>query len=303
MKLEILKTIAQKGFMFFKKRITLSIEYLKTSWKSAIVIIPTLLVLYYLLGSLLTENIDRDIHFEIKKQERGYTFVQTAADLINREIDTHMFTPNLPFIFPAYILDNMPSFQNGVIESLSHTIHQISDILISPDFQKADVFLSYPSNVWLFSKTKDFKLEPSSTAQYRKARRNLLRFNKNAQKNPRTLIKVLQSVEEDLIKTEQVLTKQIDLKISFKSDDVFYNALGHLYSDYLLLKSVALDMPFDFLCVQKPLEKALSIDPLMIQNGDLDAIMRPNHLVELAYFTLKSRQALNSVLKRIDNAN
>ncbi len=277
--------------------------YLKTSWKSVAVVAPVCVFLYYFAGSMLTENIDKSLNFEIKKAQQGYTFIQTSADLIKREIDDHMFTPNLPFIFPASILDNMPSFQKGLIESLSNAIHVAAVELNIKELNKADSFLNYPANVWLFSKTADFKLEPSSTSQYRKSRRNLLQFNEKATVNKDILIKILESIKEDLTFVEQKLQKGIDLGVQMKADNIFYRAQGHLYADYMLIKSVQKDMNFDASQILKSLEKAILIQPKMVRNGHSGSLTVPNHLFELAYFVLKSKVALNEAIRNIKNAD
>ena len=286
------------------KKYTLSVfRYLRKSWKSAAIIGPLLLLLYYFIGSMFVNNIDKNLQFYSRKQEKGYTFIAVTADLIKREIDDHMFTPNLPFIFPASVLDNMPSFQKGIFQSLSYLIHFVSPDITSKEFQKADTLLQYPSNVWLFSKTKDFKIEPSSPAQYRKARRFLIKFNENTNKNAFVLQTLLSGIKQDLTQIDFLLQKSIENEKKNRADDIFYMVQGRLYVDYLLLRAVRTDMVFDCTEALRFLEKALQLEPIVVQNGKIGNSFRPNHLLELAYYTLKSNLAINIEEKGEENVD
>ena len=251
----------------------------------------------------MVEKIDKDVDFEIAKEYKGYAFIQTSADLIKREIDDHMFTPNLPFFFPASVLDNMPSYQKGIIESLAGTIGFVSKSLNNKEINKASLLLHYPANVWLFSKTKDFKIEPSSAAQYRKARRNLLKFNESAVVEKKVIYQVLSAVEKNMILVEQKLQKNIDLRKRLKADNVFFWAQGNLYADFLLLKAAQKDLMFDSSSVLRPLKQGLDIKPLFVRNGKINSATTPNHLLSLAYFTLKARTELNRQIEELKNAD
>lgn len=303
MKTEPLISYIKKAWGLGEKYILVAFQYLRKSWKSAVIICPLFLFLYYFIGSIFVNNIDKNLQFQSQKQEKGYTFVATAADLIKREIDDYMFTPNLPFIFPASVLDNMPAFQKGIFQSLAFLMHFVSPDIPSKEFQKADALLQYPSNVWLFSKTKDFKLEPSSPAQYRKARRFLIKFNENTNKDAKVLQMLLSGIKQDLTQIEYLLQKAIEDEKQSRADDVFYLIQGRLYVDYLLLRAVRTDMVFDCSEALMFLEKALEIEPLVVQNGKIGNSFRPNHLLELAYYILKSNLAINPQEGSEENAD
>ena len=116
------------------------------------------------------------------------------------------------------------------------------------------------------------------------------------------MIKVLESVEKDMAFVEQKLQKSIDLHPKMKADNVFYRAQGHLYADYLLIKSVQKDMSFDASQILKPLEQAVSLSPQIVRNGHAGSFV-PNHLFELAYFVLKSRISLSETIRNIKNVD
>ena len=281
----------QKNFLPYGKK---AFAYLKNSWKSLVVVLPCLVVLYYGLGSIVCEKIDKNLQTSFSKDENNNAVIETMSSLIAREIDEHMYTPNLPFLFPAYILDNMPAYQSGIIASLSGVLHEISLQSADENLKKADAYLSYPSDVWLFSKTKDFKLAPSSTTQYRKAKQALLQVSKD---NVIDLKVVLQSIARNLRLTQKELDKALEMTKFRKADDVFYKAQGRLYANYMLLKAVCDKSKISCDGVYMLLEKAILSEPLFVQNSEFGAAFFPNHLLELAYLTLKSENALEKVIE------
>ena len=76
------------------------------------------------------------------------------AFIINREVSGKMWTPNLPFFFPSYFLDNMPNFQLGMISSVSCLAQAMSQRLTRSIDDKREMHLAeaakllqYPGNV------------------------------------------------------------------------------------------------------------------------------------------------------------
>ena len=296
-------SLMKKLIHAFWRCVLISWKFLMKNKRSAIVCLPIFLLLYYVIGSIVCEKIDKNTDFEVKQIDRGYMYVQAAADLIKREIDDHLFAPNLPFIFPVAVLDNMPSFQKGIIKQLQSTVH-VSAAYTNDEFmKKADKLLSYPTNVWLFSKTKDFKIEPSSVAQYRKARRNLLKFNDEADYNKFLSDKVLAGIRQDLTDVQNLLENQIRSHKSKDADDVFYYAQGRLYAAYIVLKAVAKQSGADLLLILEPIKEALVLNPPYVKNGDLAAVSSPNHLLVLAYLSLKARSGVDEILKEKTNVD
>ena len=293
-----LKKIVQQIALLFKKAASIGqklikrfVLFLKKSWRSVIVFVPLFLVVYYIGGAFLSHKIDTDIHFT-SDAKKGYAVVQTAADLIERETDKNLYTPNLPFVFPAYILDDMPAFQNGIFISIQGVVDVLAEGNVEPNITKAKELLSYPPNVWLFSKTKDFKIALSSVAQYRKARRKSLEFNEHAEVSEIVLERITSKLSADLWNISEFLESQIKATAVWKADDVFYEALGRLYADYLFLRVTAnQNMPQTGLAL-KALETALGLKPFFIRNGLLGHTVSTNHLLQLSYFALKAHTFL-----------
>jgi len=276
---------------FKKSKVILS--YLKNSWRSNLVIFSIVLIFYYVFGALISYKIDTNLNFK-NSQTQGYQTIQIAADLIKRETDEHLFTPNLPFIFPIYISDNMPAFQKGIFKSLQNIVRTVAKQHIQEEkIKKAQELLEYPSNVWLFSKTKDFKIAPSSVTQYRKARRYLLEFNKQVKTNSNVLTKVKSALSQDLADIGIFLEKQIPVCSFLKADDVYYEGLGRLYADYLFLKTYECGECTNVNSALKAIQNVFEFKPLFIQNGALGHAFSSNRLIELAYFALKAHTLLN----------
>src|SRR5688572_5894514 len=91
--------------------------------------IAVLLAVYYLGGMLWLHEIDDDPEFALESSapEGGSQSVAAAADLIDREINTHRWTANDPFFMPASLLDNMPNFQMGIMQALSRFAVELAD--------------------------------------------------------------------------------------------------------------------------------------------------------------------------------
>lgn len=159
------------------------ISHLAVSWPKAFAAAVALLVLsYYPLGGLLSENIDRTPDYNLTREsEQQSLTVETMRFLINREVNENLWTANLPPFFPSYFLDNMPNYQQGIVSALAVTAAVIGEETQCPEngrekavMNGAAELLKYPGNVWLFAPDNKLKIAPSSASQYRKARKVLL---------------------------------------------------------------------------------------------------------------------------------
>ncbi len=294
-------------------------EFIKRSWKSIAIILPVFLLLYYLVGSWATDKIDKSPLAEAAKPEKGLAVADSVAKLISREVDDHMWTPNLPIIFPGYVLDNMPQFQRGIIKALKNTTVTLSQSYDSPELLKATEFLKYPADVWLLSKTENLSLAPSSGAQYRKARKSLQRFNE-AELKPRKsadeiLLKLLTVINRDtgriMNKLETEVREHSTDWFDNAADNVFYNAQGQMYAYYVVLKAMSADFKAQILnadqyenwtILTKTLEDGLALSPMIVRNGEADSVFAPNHLLILNGYAAKTRYRLNLIMAALQNS-
>ena len=119
-----------------------------------------LLVAYYLGGMLWLHEIDDDPDFALPTSalEGGSHAVAVAADLMDREINTHRWVANDPFFMPGTLLDNMPNFQQGIVSAVSRLTLELTDQIArtrgssqaDPDLERAAGLLRYPGTIWIF---------------------------------------------------------------------------------------------------------------------------------------------------------
>lgn len=319
-----------------KSRFGLYREYLRertgnfteVSFDIIVICIVGFLLLYYPLGALLTEKIDRDTSLEINASTpKQSQTVEAMSYLINSEVNDKIWTPNLPFFFPASILDNMPNYQLGLMNGLSKFASAfekrldagITDRESTSNLYKAAALLRYPGTVWMFDPHNKIKPVPSAGSQYRKARRLLIKYNQSLEegqnvfrKSPQDLAYILRKSSLNLAQSNRQLAASIRENSSnltdFKADDVFYYNQGKAYAYYILLRALGHDYKtviVDFgqyqnwTSVTKALEEACAIRPLIVRNGELNSIVAPNHLSYLNAGILKARNLIDTVANEL----
>lgn len=307
-----------------------SVLGLFTSWWRLIAVIFGLVVfLYYPFGGWLINNIDTNTSVEIQETNRNQSATaEMMSYLINREVNDKMWTPNLPFIFPSYFLDNMPSFQLGIFSSMaslakpmaSRLEKGIDDQSPRPLWQAAE-HLRYPGTIWMFSPQNKLKPVPSATSQYRKARRQLIRYNQALNegtavfyRNPYDLAFFLKILSGKMYQASAKIEDQIREESSSwwdrKADNLFYYTQGQVYADFLLLKALAFDYENiivgnnlypEWTRLLKTLENASQISPWIVRNGKLSSTTAPNHLSNLGFYTLKAAAQMDGLAHQLEN--
>lgn len=299
-------------------------------WHTLLFMLIIFLFLYYPLGGLITHKIDKTTDYELGQisPEQSAT-LETMSFIVNREVNEKMWTPNLPFFFPSYFLDNMPNFQMGVISGVSTVASAMAsriDTSISGSkdehhLKQAADLLRYNGRIWMFSPTNRFTPVPSAHTQYRKARTHLIKFNQNLKsghtvfyKTPSDLAWYLKRITLSLKKSLRALETQIREEnnsfIDLKADDVFYYNQGKLYAFYLLQKALAYDyketivkndLYQSWTQAAKALEDGVTLDAYYIRNGQMNALTAPNHLSYLAFYTLKSIELYQNIITKLTN--
>lgn len=333
-----LKEIIDKTGVFFKTKIQpklallpeILVAFLSSWWHVLIIAFAALIFLYYPLGGLLVNNIDTNTDYEIKQNNPQSATVDMMAFMVNREINEKMWTPNLPFFFPSYFLDNMPNFQLGMFEALSNFAGgfaaRIEKNIIEDKnelhLKEAADLLKYPGTVWLFSPTNKLMPAPSANTQYRKARKQLIKYNHGLSdgseifyKNPEDLAFFLKRARKDLWKSvtknlEGSIRENSSSLIDNKSDDIFYYNLGKTYAYYLLFKALGSDYKDTLVSTNqygtwtvmlKALENGAKISPSIVRNGELDSFSAPNHLAGLGFYMLKAQTLMQKIEDKINS--
>lgn len=297
----------------FKKIIKNKIEYYRQKhiykisfglWTIVCGSVLAIFVLYYgVLGGVLNSHIRKNLDYPSKEVE-GLKTTGLATVLINQEVFENLWTPNLPFIFPTYFLDNLPNFQLGEMSAISNVISSFSYLAGRDEkIASAAAYLKYPGDIWMFDKSGVLPV-PSSTSQYKKGRKDLLRSNPlvyGLDLNNYSLGIILRNISKDLkeslVKVDTHIVEESSSWFDFKADNVFYYNQGKTYAYALFLRTLAEDykqvlveknLYADFTSLIKALEDASQIDPMIVRNGDDNSSLAPNHLYVLGYYIQKA---------------
>lgn len=300
-------------------------------WHVLLLVLIVFIFLYYPLGGWMIHKIDKTTDYEINHNTPEQSAaVEMMSFIINREVNDKMWTPNLPFFFPSYFLDNMPNFQLGMMSGVSTVASAMSNRLDSTIAESNDQLylknaaklLKYDGRIWMFSPSNRFTPVPSAHSQYRKARKQLIKFNQDLSsghnvfyKSPADLVYFLNRINKSLKKSLNVIENQIREEnssfVDFKADNVFYYNQGKLYSFYLLMTALGSDykdiivkagLYQEWTHVIKALENGSKLDSLYIRNGSLNDLTAPNHLNYLAFYTLKALDMNKDIIAALEKS-
>jgi hypothetical protein len=294
--------------------------------KIAVPILLGLLVVYYVGGMIWLHRIDDDPNFGLGSSapEGGSRSVAVAADLIDREINTHRWVANDPWFMPGALLDNMPNYQMGIIAALSRFAVELGDQLartrgssqIDPDLDAASGLLKYPGTIWLVDPQTWFKPTASSESQYRRALRALRDYNARlaqgqavfetrADNLQATLERIATDLGSSSAAIDRAVTEDSGFWPDFSADDLFYANKGRLYAYYLLLRELEVD--FANVIRERDLgaawtqmldtfREAATLQPWVVVNGDPASQVLPSHLAAQGFFLLRARTQLKEII-------
>ena len=299
-----------------------------TSWWQIIVLsLFGVIFLYYPIGGLIIHNIDTSSTYKPKISDGRMGAIDVISYLINREVHYKLWTPNLPFLFPSYFLDNMPSFQQGIMSAVAQSSKAIEAMSFVGNNKEAKVdiiegveLLQYPGNVWLVSPQNSLLPAPSSNTQYKKGRKKLNNFNRalargkiDIDRSSQNLVLALMIVKKDINKavlnTEKYVREKSGNFVDFGADEEFYFNKGKFYAYSQILKAlggdfknvlIKYDVYQQWTSILKLLEQAAEMNPLIVRNGEVGSIMVPNHLLMLNYFASMAVNRINVVIGKLD---
>ena len=283
-----------------------------------------LLVVYYLGGMLWLHEIDDDPEFALESSapEGGSQAVALAADLVDREINTHRWVTNDPFFMPASLLDNMPEFQQGIVAAISRFTLELTDQIgrtrgssqADPDLDRAAGLLRYPGTIWIFDLSTSWAPTASSEQQYRRAVAALRGYNERLGRGQAVfetradnLLGTLDRIAADIGSSSAAIDQQLKAASfwpDFAADNLFYASKGRLYAYYLLLRALQVD--FANVIRERQLGSAWSqtlesfreaalLQPWVVMNGAPDGLLMPNHLTSQGFFLLRARTQLREI--------
>lgn len=316
------KSLYAKASSYIKSKIT-------SWWQVALIALFCIVFLYYPLGGLIIHNIDTSSDFHPQTSDGRLASVDTISHLINREVHHKLWTPNLPFLFPSYILDNMPAFQLGIMSSVSQTARAIDSIPLAKASETArnartegTKLLQYPGNIWLFSPQNKLLPVTSSNTQYKKGRKNYNIFNHeiasgNAvlERTPQNLLLMMLVVKKDfentITKTEDHIREKSLSFVDFSADTVFYFAKGKLYAYSQILRNLSHDFKDTMIrydiyqqwtSMLSLLDSAGQYEPLIIRNAEVDSSFAPNHLININYMASRALDNINNIITKLEKS-
>ena len=316
-----LKKIARKIWRNLKKILINMARH----WRFLTVFVPLFLLMYYGLGGMIVENID--VKNEYKPHTEPLLGMETAESmsfLLKRELDDKMWTPNIPIIFPAYVLDNMPNFQIGMVRAVRDIACSVKNfksdaVNQSENIKAACKYLNYSPRIWIMSRKSKFNLAPSANTQYRKAAAELHKFAKNGVFKPQAmdLDIVLQKINKALhgivARNETQQQENSAEWLDFNSDNLFYYGKGYAFALWQIGKVLGTDFKETILADDiytewtyfvNSLKKAAELKPFRVRNGRPESMWSPNHLIMQNYYLQRAMIAVEKIHNRLEkNAN
>jgi len=299
-----------------------------TGW--SLLTFVVIVLVYYGIGAFWINTIDDDLTYAPNDVPPGGSrAVAVAAALIERETVDHAWTPNDPWFFPTYFLDDMPNYQMGMIGGLWRFAIEMSDQIgrtrgsseVDADLENAAGLLKYPPDRWVWNPSESLMPISSSTTQYQNARRSLLSYNQRLangeavfEKRADNLLQTLDRIAADLgsasATIEQHLAQPRPLFIDLEVDDIFYRIKGRLYAYSMILDGLGEDFAEVIQSrevgplwqqMAHSIHQATELSPLWVENGAPDSAFFPNHLTSQGFYLLHARTRLREITTVLRN--
>ncbi len=296
-------------------------------WRVFKVLLAAYLVAALLKWAVLApvlHEIDANPDFAPVVPAGGSAAVAMAAGLIDREVNTHGWTPNDPVFYPTAPLDNMPNFQIGMMRATSwftiELLDQIGRVRGSgandADLERAAGLLQFPPDVWIIEPGMSWLPTATSEEQYRTAVQLLESYNARIASGQAVfelradaLATTLRQMSVDLAsqaaQIDRVTTSGERRLLDTTADDLFYQNKGMLYAYYMILNSLGSD--FEGLIDQRTLRlgwtQALNdlragsqLAPLVVLNADSDRSIFANHLMLQGFYMKRAILQLEEIV-------
>lgn len=249
--------------------------------------------------------------------------VATAAALIERETNTHHWTPNDPWFLPGAWLDRMPAYQRGISAALSRFAIEMSDQIgrtrgssrIDTDLDTAAGLMKYPPDIWMWNPSVSLIPTASTEKQYREAMRAFDRYNKRLasgeavfERRADNLQQTLERIASDIGSASAAIAERIDDKnrpyIDLSADETYYDIKGKMYAYYMLLKALRHDFAdvirekqvgSSWEQMEESMRLGAKLNNFLIFNNAPDSQVLPNHLTGMGFYLLRARTQLKEI--------
>lgn len=293
------------------------------SVKKILFAIVIMLFVFFPLGMIYVHNIDDNLNFGKTTVDKNSPSkaVAVAINLIDREINTHEWTPNDPFFLPGAWLDRMPAYQKGISSALSRFAVEMGDQIgrtrgsseIDADLEKAGGMLKYPPDIWFWNVSVSLMPMASSEKQYLGAMKALQRYNNRLEtgkaifeRRADNLQATLERIESDLGSASAALANRIHDPsiVDTGSDVLLYDVKGRMYAYTLILEGLRQD--FAQVITEKQLGQSwdqmqssmadgAELGTFLVFNNAPDSQFFPNHLSAMGFYLLRARTQMKEV--------
>jgi hypothetical protein len=284
-----------------------------------------LVLLYYVGGALWVHHIDDDPEFDaqLTVPDNASHTVAVLADLIDREVNQNRWVANDPPFQPAWLLDNMPAYQIGLMTAVGRFTTELRDRIArvrgssaaDPDLERAAGKINFPGDQWAFQTSWPF-VQAASESQYRQGMDDLRHYNERLaqgqavfERRADNLLSTLDRISDDIGSASAALTLEVDQGstsfLDFNADNLFYSVKGKLYAYYLILRELGHD--YANIIRERNLQASwdellnsarlgATLHPWMVSNGPLDSQAVPNHLAGQGFLLLRTRTKLEEII-------
>lgn len=228
----------------------------------------------------------------------GSAAVGFAAQLLDREVEVHGWTPDDPFFYPTALLDDMPAFQRGIRSGVAAFVVGLRDRLTAlgepgaANLGMASEGLLRPADQWWLHRSWPF-IGDSAESGLRDAVASLRSYNAEVaarharfDRDAGTLADCLDQLAANLDTAGAATERQLAGKSDEGMDETYYAVRGRAYAAALLLRGLRSD--FGMLLRARQLGVAWSeameaVDAVAVQDvwhvGDDDLTRQGYHLL------------------------
>jgi len=297
-------------------------------WWWLLPVLPVMLVLYYGIGMGIAHIIDDSPDTQPQGVEVSQSRAVTmAAQLILREVDEHKWVANDPFFKPSAALDDMASYQTGIVAALARFSDRLAGLTLENgerdiELGRAAGLLKYPGTIWKFDLKSAWMPTASAEKQYRLAARNLEGFNERLSNGgsqyPRdtaTLAALLDSLGTDMDAVIAQFDQHMDQSgwglFDTNADDLFFDAKGRAYAQSLVLRELGWDfatviaqhnLSDDWQAMLAALRLAAAQNPVVVMAADENSALFANHLANHGFRLLQARAKLAALAGALRSA-
>lgn len=277
------------------------------------------LLLYYILGAFIISTVDDNPAFrpaEADLPPGGSVAVAMTSAVLDREVNTHGWTPDDPWFYPSALLQNMPAYQRGI----HMAVYRFAAALLNrqpedPDLALAHAELAYPASRWWIGLDWPW-IRTASSSRYDDAIDHIRAYNARVAdgsaplvRDAATLAMMLEHLAGALAEGEETLGRHLAREEtasgkSLGNDEVFYMVRGEAYASMLILGGLREDfaplirerqLSARWVNMARSLESTVAIDPLIVTAGKPGSFLIKNHLMEQGFALQRAKEQLQAL--------